>query len=83
MPEISFFVQTYNTAPYLEECIDSILAQRGNYDYEIILPDDASTDQTEQVARSLTDPRIRYIRHAKNAGAIATANEGYALRTGK
>ncbi len=27
MPEISFFIQTYNTAPYLKECIDSILAQ--------------------------------------------------------
>ena len=34
MPEISFFIQTYNTAPYLKECIDSILAQRDNYDYE-------------------------------------------------
>src|SRR5215831_12896186 len=83
MPPISFFVQTYNTAPFLAECIEGILRQQGNYEFEIILIDDASTDGTEQVARSFKDPRLRYIRHEKNQGAIATANEGYALCRGR
>jgi glycosyltransferase involved in cell wall biosynthesis len=76
-------VPAYNTAPFIADCLKSILSQRGHYDYEIILVDDASTDGTEQVARSFTDPRLRYIRHEKNQGALATHNEAFALCQGR
>jgi glycosyltransferase involved in cell wall biosynthesis len=82
MPQVSIFVQAYNTRRFLGECLESVLAQPCPGDLEIIVIDDASTDGTEAVARSFRDPRIRFIRHEQNRGAIATANEGYALAQG-
>lgn len=79
---VSIFVQVYNTEAFVGECLRSILALRGGFPLEIIVIDDASQDRTEQVIRSVADTRIRYLRHAKTAGAIATANEGYGLLRG-
>ena len=76
-PLVSFTVTAYNTEKYIAECLDSIFAQKGNYDFEVVVVDDASTDATEQVIRSYTDNRIRYIRHASNQGAFATVNRGF------
>ncbi len=81
-PVVSFIVPTYNVARFLPECLESILAQTSPVDYEIVLIDDASTDQTEQVARSFTDSRIRYIRHAENRGHAVTINEAMRLARG-
>lgn len=76
-PLVSFTVTTYNTEKYIAECLDSIFAQQGNYDFEVVVVDDASTDATEQVIRYYTDSRIRYIRHTSNQGAFATVNRGF------
>jgi glycosyltransferase involved in cell wall biosynthesis len=76
-PLVSFTVTAYNTEKYIAECLDSIFAQKGNYDFEVVVVDDASTDSTEQVVRSYTDSRLRYIRHPKNKGAFATVNRGF------
>jgi glycosyltransferase involved in cell wall biosynthesis len=81
-PLVSFVVPTYNVAGFLPDCLKSILDQTAGVDYEVVLIDDASTDQTEQVARSFTDPRIRYIRHAENEGHAATINEAMSLARG-
>ena len=81
---ISFFVPIYNTERYLAECIDSILAQQGDFNIEIIMVDDASTDNSEQVARRyLGDPRVRYVRHEVNKGAAYTLDEGFRLASGR
>lgn len=80
---ISFVVPIYNTEAYLAECINSILALEGGYEIEIVMVDDASTDNSEQVARSFTDPRIRYLRHEINRGAAFTIDEGLRLATGR
>ena len=74
---ISFFVQAYNTAPYVGECLDSILRQEGAFDFDVLVIDDASTDATPAEIRRFTDSRIRVVRHDRNHGAMATANEGY------
>jgi glycosyltransferase involved in cell wall biosynthesis len=74
---VSFFVQAYNTAAYVGECLESILQQQGAQDFDVLVIDDASTDDTAGEIARLTDPRLRVIRHARNQGAIATANEGY------
>ena len=82
-PHISFVVPAYNTENYLADCLDSILNQEGDWDFEVILVDDASTDGTEKVARSYTDPRIRYTRHESNRGAVVTINEGFERAEGE
>lgn len=74
-PLISFVVLCYNTERYARECIESILAQQGSYDFEIIAVEDCSTDGTRGVLRAISDPRFRVIEHGTNRGHIAAINE--------
>jgi glycosyltransferase involved in cell wall biosynthesis len=74
---VSFFVQAYNTARYVGECLQSILAQQGGYAFDVLVIDDASTDGTADEIARVKDPRVRVVRHDRNHGAMATANEGY------
>jgi len=62
----------YNGEPYIREALDSLLAQTFT-DFELIISDNASTDNTETICREYAtkDPRIRYIRQPENRGAIA------------
>jgi len=76
-PRVSFFVQAYNTARYVGECLQSILAQKGAYAFDVLVIDDASTDGTAAEIARIKDPRVRVVRHDRNHGAMATANEGY------
>lgn len=82
-PLVSFCVTAYNTEPYIAECLDSILSQQGNYDFEVIVIDDASTDETEQIVTTYRDSRIRYIRHTINQGAFVSVNRGFEEARGK
>lgn len=52
----------YNAAPYLKECIDSILAQTYK-DFELLIVDDGSTDSSAEIAQSYEDERIRFIQN--------------------
>lgn len=67
-PEVSILVLTYNRRHLLERNLNSIFAQAFK-DYEILLLDDCSTDDTEAFVRSLKDPRIRYYRNKENMGS--------------
>ena len=82
-PLVSFVVLSYNFAPFLEECIASILNQEHNYDIEIVLVDDASSDDSDVVLRSFQDRRITVIRHERNLGHIATVTDGLSHARGK
>jgi len=77
---VSVIVPTYNRAPLLGRAIESLLAQTRRPD-EIIVIDDGSTDNTEEVARPYGD-RIRYIRLAKNGGISHARNTGMREATG-
>jgi len=83
VPLVSFFVQVYNTGSWAEECLQSVLTQTGGYEFDVTVIDDASTDYTGELIAAISDSRVRVVRHAQNAGAIATANEGYAAMRGK
>ena len=74
---VSFFVQAYNTEQYVGECIQSILDQRGSYELDVLVIDDASTDATAAEIARFRDARLRFVRNSANRGAIATANDGY------
>lgn len=76
MPKYSFIVPVYNSGPYLEPCVSSLLAQTCQ-DFEILLIDDGSTDGSGAVCDQLaeTDGRIRVF-HKKNGGAASARNYG-------
>ncbi len=80
MPRISIIIPTYNRAAYLEEAIQSVLAQTCE-DWELIVVDDGSTDATAEVAAKYAG-RITYKRQA-NAGACAARNLGLACASGE
>jgi|SRR5215469_5955334 len=61
MPKVSVCIPTHNTARYLPEAIESVLTQDFD-DYELVICDNASTDQTPEICQSYLDSRIRYFR---------------------
>ena len=75
MKNLSIILPTYNRAPMLGAAIDSVLAQTVP-DFELLIVDDASTDETEAVVMAYRDERIRYIRATQNGGAAAARNLG-------
>jgi glycosyltransferase involved in cell wall biosynthesis len=68
--KVSIGLPVYNGENYIQEAIESILSQTFE-DFELIISDNASTDQTEAICRSfaLKDERIRYFRNQENLGA--------------
>jgi hypothetical protein len=77
MSSVDVVVPCYNYARYLQGCVGSILAQQ-DVDVRVLILDDSSTDNSEEVGRQLAaqDRRVEYRRHATNCGHIATYNEG-------
>jgi glycosyltransferase involved in cell wall biosynthesis len=72
MSAVSILVPTYNRAGYLKECVDSLLLT--TVPCEIIVADNASTDDTAAMMATYSDPRIRYVRHAENGGGFFNYN---------
>jgi glycosyltransferase involved in cell wall biosynthesis len=81
-PTVSVVTPTYNHAETLPRAIDSVLAQTFE-DFEYIVVDDASTDDTESVVDSYDDERIQYVRHEKNKGGSAARNTGIERASGE
>ncbi|MER2064530.1 MAG: glycosyltransferase family A protein, partial [Alkalibacterium sp.] len=80
-PLVSIIVPTYNVERYIEECIDSLLAQTYP-NTEIIVLDDASTDATVYLLKQYTN-KITLIENDKNKGQGARRNQGLELAKGK
>lgn len=74
-PSVSIVIPTYNRSRLLARAVKSVLNQTYQ-DFELIIVDDASTDNTEEVVNSFNDKRIRYLRHEKNKGEAAARNTG-------
>lgn len=77
-PAVSVIVPAYRHESYVGQAIDSVLNQ-SLPEWELILIDDASPDNTWGIIQTYQDRRIRCIRHAKNTGAYNTINEGIRL----
>ena len=75
MPKVSVIILTYNRARYLQRAIRSVLDQTFQ-DFEIIIVDDASTDETPKVVKAFQDPRICYVRHQINQREAGSRNAG-------
>lgn len=79
---VSVIIPTYNRANLIQQSVKSVLNQTYN-NFEIIIIDDGSSDNTEEVINKLNDNRIRYIKHAVNKGASAARNTGIREAKGK
>ncbi len=85
-PKLSICCITYNHENYISETLDGFLEQKTNFDIEIIVCDDASTDNTGNIIQGYIERNpnsLKYFRHAKNIGVLP--NLIYALKacTGK
>ena len=84
LPIVSVVIPTHNRAKLVSEAIDSVYQQEGlgkDFNIEIIVVDDASTDSTSEVIKGF--PAVRYIRFSTNLGPAAARNAGIRASTGK
>ncbi len=80
-PLVSVVLPVYNGARYLKEAIDSVLAQ-SFCDFELIIIDDGSEDESAAIVRAYADDRIRFFQQP-NKGLAATLNRGISLAAGE
>gem|GEM_PF-1188047 len=76
--KVTVLMPVYNRERYLAEAINSILAQTFQ-DFEFLIIDDGSTDNSVNIIRTYSDSRIKLIIHEHNQGLITTLNEGIQL----
>jgi glycosyltransferase involved in cell wall biosynthesis len=81
-PKVSFIVPCYKLAHFLPDCVNSILSQTYG-DFEILIMDDCSPDNTPEVAAQFKDPRVIHIRNEPNLGNIRNYNKGIELSRGR
>jgi len=86
-PQISILIANYNGARIVCDCIDSILNQRGNIPFEIIVHDDASTDESLTLLRTryghFTSPRVEIVESRENVGFCIANNRMAAMARGE
>lgn len=78
----SILIPTYNREKLIKRAIDSVLNQTFPY-FELIIIDDASTDNTQNIVQSINDSRIVYIKHEVNKGQNPAYNTGLRIAQGK
>ncbi|GIZ52846.1 glycosyltransferase family 2 protein [Noviherbaspirillum aridicola] len=82
VPRVSVVMPAWNCGRYIRRAIDAVLAQTLD-DLELIIVDDASTDDTRAVVESCTDPRIRLLCNDSNHGPAYCRNRGIAAARGE
>ena len=81
-PLVSILMPVFKTAPYLREAMDSILSQTFT-DFELIVLNDCSPDNAEEILDTYTDPRIVRYKGEKNIGLSNILNVGLGMARGK
>lgn len=79
---VSIIMPSYNTAPYIKETITSVLNQTYT-NWELIIVDDCSTDNTDEVLATINDDRIRFFKNEKNLGAAISRNRALRKANGQ
>ena len=82
MPLVSVLLATHDDARFLREAIESILGQTSG-DLELIVVDDASSDETAEVLAGVDDHRLVVLRNQEQAGLAASLNRGLDQATGR
>ena len=82
MPEVTVLLAVHNGARFLPTAIESVLAQTFR-DFQLVVVDDASTDDTPAIIARLADPRFMHVRNPQNFGLARSLNIGLAHATGK
>ena len=82
-PRVSIGLPVYNGARYLQDAIETLLAQSYE-DFELVISDNGSTDETEEICRryAARDPRVRYYRESVNRGAAWNYRRTFELGRG-
>ena len=78
MPRLTVLMPTYNVAQWVEEAVQSVLRQTYK-DFELLVVDDGSTDDTLEHVRAISDPRIRIAAFPDNVGLADNLNRGLDL----
>jgi GT2 family glycosyltransferase len=81
-PIVSVVMPAYNGVPWLPETLDTLSAQTMG-DFEVLVVDDVSTDDTRAMVRAWPDPRIRLIELEVNVGPVRARNRGFAEARGR
>lgn len=81
-PLVSVVLPVYNSEKYLLEAVESILKQTFG-DFELIIVDDGSTDNSANILDNIEDPRIIRLRNEKNSGLVVSLNRGIGIASGK
>jgi glycosyltransferase involved in cell wall biosynthesis len=83
-PAVTVGVPVFNGGRFLAPALESLVSQSFG-DFELIVSDNASTDETEEVSREFArrDPRVRYHRHAENVGLTANFNGLFRMARGR
>lgn len=85
-PVVSVIIITYNQEDTIAQAIDSVLLQKVDFPYEIILADDASIDRTSAICehyQSRFPDTIRYVRNKKNKGAVKNYFDAFSVCRGE
>jgi glycosyltransferase involved in cell wall biosynthesis len=82
VPTFTVLIPSYNSAKVIAATIESLIAQTFT-DWNCVVVDDGSVDQTEQIVRSFTDPRIEFVKNAANLGCAKNFQRSRELATGK
>ena len=82
LPLVSVVLPVYNSALYLRDSIESILNQTYT-NFELLILNDGSTDQSEEIILSFNDERLNYMKNDSNLQLIKTLNKGFKLAKGK
>lgn len=79
---VSVIMPSYNTAGFIGESIESVLNQTYK-NFELIIVDDCSSDNTDEVVAGFSDERIIYVKNEKNSGAAVSRNRAISKAKGK
>ena len=79
---VSIIMPSYNTGNFIKETIDSVINQTYS-NWELIIVDDCSNDNTEEVVNNIKDKRIKWMKNEVNSGAAVSRNKALKVANGR